>query len=1222
MSALPRSATSIRLLSTLNFLPLAFAALLILFAATAAALPGPPPPPPPLPEDDAGGDDLFLLQASVAPNVVLIMDNSDSMNQIEWHPAFDPDQVPDASYCTLSGDVPDFGGVLDPDYTYIDAQNWNNVNCDSPVRGNRTVYFVQHPLDTLWYGRYLMWYLGLDETDTDDAAILDDIDNAVADVDGCTQAGGSAFFAEMYRRTRFEATKQVLLDLLCIAEPKNVRFGSAAFREADDAAGVDPNGGFILADLGRSNPNHAAELESSIKNEYPRDTDGTPLAESLFQIYTYWMPRVLADMPIGENGNPFPLYEYNKFGVRVTSDKWFEDTMLYDCEKAFVIIVTDGAPSRDTFNEVDASDPSDTALGFGEFGTGGVVGLIGDYHVDGETEEPGGADEPSYYLDDIAKYMYDKDFRPDLGGTQTIDTYVVGFATGRITNATNQFLQKVADVGNGKFYLAEDGDQLIFSLVDALNDIIEKAASFTAATVPSARTQDGAEFYQSYFFPRSKSAFWEGHIRAWTITASGRIEGVTVGVCALDDPTPGECNSGPFLPSAIYFWDAADEVPLPANRNLYVSMSGVTAGSLPPVFWNDLPPTSPNITATDLTIDAFAVPPAHAPNSPLYAVNGSTAVNAQGLADEIVAHIRGCFFGTGVDVPSTDVATPLPCEERPARLGDIFHSNAVAIRQPSLRLTDPGYSDFKTHYAERDKLLYAGTNAGFLEAFDTGTWISSPPSPALPGYDRGTGAEVFGFMPWEARKKIKNLVVDDPTDRENYVDGDVNSADVWIDTQSSGQIGFNQADGSEWHTYLVGALREGGNHFYALDVTNPNQIVEFGGGGGTIPFPAYAWEWPSESNLTDQAFMGETWSRPIITKVRLKDVDNPGATVDRWVVIVTGGFDKTSDPNPDEVTGTVGSYDASSLKGRGVYIIDIRTGDILAEKKFGSVADDQTDMLYSVVSTTAVIDLNFDGAADVIYVGDMGGNLWKWSIHSAGEDRSNDASGLRTQPNWRFRKFFAAGSATIGGVTYYKNIMSPPAAAYENGKLYIVFGTGERRNLTFGGDAGDTTENNRYYVMIDSDPYELVSPALATITESDLTDFTASASAQTFVNKGYYITLIDGEKAVTSIVIFSGEVIAATFIPTVSADPCTTRGEGTLYVFDLQNGSGQFDDGGGGVQRWMALGAGLPTDPKISIGPGPDDTKIIIEKSGSDIEISDGKEPDLNGATLFWREND
>jgi hypothetical protein len=466
-NAVLRSTANAFLRSTTHLLALAVAALLLALPVIATA--AKPQPPPPLPEDDTGGDDLFLLRAAVAPNVVLFMDNSDSMNQIEWHPAFDPEKVPDASYCTLSADITEFAGVLDPDHTYVDTQDRNNVNCDSPARGNRTVYFVQHPKDTLWSGRYLMWYLGLDETDSDDAAILNEIDNAVADVEGCTQSGGAAAFADKYRRTRFEATKQVLLDLLCVAEPKNVRFGSAAFREADDAAGVDPNGGFISEDLGRSNPNHAAQLESSIANENPRDTDGTPLSETLFQIYTYWMPRDAAYMPVGVNGNPFPFYEYNKFGVRVASGQWFEDTMIYDCEKAFVIIVTDGHPSRDTFNAVDASDPADTALGFADFGTGGAAGLIGDYYADGEVEEPGGADEPSYYLDDIAKYMYENDFRPDLGGTQTIDTYTVGFST---DTATNAFLQRTADLGNGTFYEVKDGDQLTAALIAARNDII------------------------------------------------------------------------------------------------------------------------------------------------------------------------------------------------------------------------------------------------------------------------------------------------------------------------------------------------------------------------------------------------------------------------------------------------------------------------------------------------------------------------------------------------------------------------------------------------------------------------------------------------------------------------------------------------------------------------------------------------------------------------------
>ena len=78
----------------------------------------------------------------------------------------------------------------------------------------------------------------------------------------------------------------------------------------------------------------------------------------------------------------------------------------------------------------------------------------------------------------------------------------------------------------------------------------------------------------------------------------------------------------------------------------------------------------------------------------------------------------------------------------------------------------------------------------------------------------------------------------------------------------------------------------------------------------------------------------------------------------------------------------------------------------------------------------------------------------------------------------------------------------------------------------------------------------------------------------------------------------------------------------TLYVFDIQTGKGHFDDGGGGAQRTVALGSGLPTDPKISIGVGGKNNKIIIEKSGSDIEILDEDDLDLNGATLYWREND
>ncbi len=60
----------------------------------------------------------------------------------------------------------------------------------------------------------------------------------------------------------------------------------------------------------------------------------------------------------------------------------------------------------------------------------------------------------------------------------------------------------------------------------------------------------------------------------------------------------------------------------------------------------------------------------------------------------------------------------------------------------------------------------------------------------------------------------------------------------------------------------------------------------------------------------------------------------------------------------------------------------------------------------------------------------------------------------------------------------------------------------------------------------------------------------------------------------------------------------------------------------GGAERGYSLGPGLPTDPKISIGVGGKDNKVVIEKSGSDIEIIEAPNVNLNGATLFWREND
>ena len=129
-------------------------------------------------------------------------------------------------------------------------------------------------------------------------------------------------------------------------------------------------------------------------------------------------------------------------------------------------------------------------------------------------------------------------------------------------------------------------------------------------------------------------------------------------------------------------------------------------------------------------------------------------------------------------------------------------------------------------------------------------------------------------------------------------------------------------------------------------------------------------------------------------------------------------------------------------------------------------------------------------------------------------------------------------------------------------------------------------------------------------------------AAATFANQGFYFEVADGEKFVTRVEIFSGDVIVASFKPTTNANPCRARGAGTLYVFDLVTGEGHFTDGNGDPDRSLSLGAGLPTDPKVSVGVDGKNNKVVIEKSGADIEMLEEDDLNVSGGLLYWRERD
>ncbi|MDJ0865357.1 MAG: PilC/PilY family type IV pilus protein [Myxococcota bacterium] len=1130
-------------------------------------------------------DDTALFSVAVPPNVMLLVDNSGSMNHLVWHPEFDPA----VTYSCNEGN----GG-------WTGTQYWTSNQTRTQCGAERTFYVdpavTADGNSTRFDHRYLNWIHSLNPGDTDDAEILAELAaTGNGTYSSCLQAYGFTTF-NRYRRARVSAAKDVLREVICnVNAAGEVRFGIAQYRRSGGDG--DPNGGFVRVPikdfdtttytLNGSTRTHLGHLAAAI--DALEGETWTPLAESLFQVYTYFMSRDSSDRPEGVNGNTFPAYTYRtdvtgNYGARTsTASEIPEAPVQYECQKNFVVLITDGEPTKDDFDNSNSSD--NTALGFSDFD-----GLIGDYHADGETEvDPAWASsgwESTQYLDDVAKFMQDTDFRLDFDERQVIDVYTVGFNT---TADANAILRKTAEVGNGLFFYSTNAEELATAIVETITDIIRKAQSFTAATVPATRTADGGSFYTSLFLPRDDSPYWEGHLKLFQITADGDILDKNDN-CALLDPQPaGECKSGAIDPSAEPFWDAGEEIPSPATRRLYTSFPLLGRidfdTNLGVVHLGDLIDFTDDLTLGDRA-----------------SYSGSNATTAEELADEIIQNVRGCEFGTGV----TNA-----CETREWLLGDIFHSNPLVVGPPRGFLGEASYSQFKADHATRDKVIYAGANDGFLHAFLAGEWdsLASPPA-----YDHGTGEELFGFMPWPARQAIRELPKDVGNRDHYFVDGSPAAADVWF--YSSATQATKALDGSEWRTVLIGGLRQGGAAYYALDVTDPD----------SASYPDYLWEFPGEvSGVALRDYFGETWGRPIITKVR---VDISGTPYERWVAVVTAGYDPSSDPN-DAV-----NYDPSSTKGRGIFLIDIKTGEVLAEKKFdptAPVGDLQREMLYSIATTPAVYDLDADGFADVIFFGDLGGNMWKWVVRyepasgNVGTDPIN-STGDVSQPGWRFTRFFQATptladplGVTIDAETYYKSFFHPPAATLKSGKLWLAFGSGERANLKREGDDSTEAENNRFYSVTDLDPYERNPVGNPTLSEADLFDASNNGSCLSLVGyRGYFFVGEDGEKWVTNVGLFAFYVIAASFTPEDTADPCAAGGSATLYVFRIYCGEGYFPNPGQESRR-LELGPGMPTDPKVSVSP--EGTRVIITQQDGEIENPPGPPQEGSGlGQMYWRE--
>lgn len=486
-----------------------------------------------------------LLSASaVAPNLMLLVDNSGSMNHV----------LRDAAYNNSTN----YGSVYDNDSrcglfgcSYSQGSQFvgENIAVSSFSRGNCssgyymfftnsfTSYCVKLPTpsgtSTLYSSNYLAYLISI-------TGILRVRDFTVSTIP---------------QQSRISAAIDVATDL--ITNNRSIRTGLAV---------LNPTSGSVISypvsDISTSDTtNNFNKLKAAIAAL--NANGGTPLAETYYDITRYFRGM-------------------SSFYTRNTN---YTSPIQYRCQKNYGVVITDGLPSTDSSFPSKGQDPADP--------DGRLPNWDGNLANDGP-RTGSNADGDTLYLDDLALFAYDTDMRTnsstpsldnagkswDNGGflKQNLSTYTVGYTV------SNQMLIDAAAYGRGAYYQANGSDALSDALNAALNDINSKAGSGGGGAASSSTLQTGTRFYQTLYDPTD----WHGTVRAYTLdSTSGALSTspiwttdnkITAAATAPVYESWNTSGSGSVIPLNFTSFSAAQQLVLTSSAPTVPS--GITGADL------------------------------------------------------------------------------------------------------------------------------------------------------------------------------------------------------------------------------------------------------------------------------------------------------------------------------------------------------------------------------------------------------------------------------------------------------------------------------------------------------------------------------------------------------------------------------------------------------------------------------------------------------------------
>jgi Tfp pilus tip-associated adhesin PilY1 len=735
---------------------------------------------------------------------------------------------------------------------------------------------------------------------------------------------------------------------------------------------------------------------------------------------------------------------------------------------------------------------------------------------------------------------------------------------------------------DGTLLCPQTAADLKTELLKILGEIKAQARAFASAAVPSVQAIVEDKIFLTNFTPFNATASWEGH------------------VYAFKKPLPLKGDGTPDTSATNFLWDSAQVMlnsqvnadPLGSNadqRRVYYSQDNNRGmvfrdGGIVTSTRRLFDPTSsatPNAVRYDLW-NAF--------NIGFTPGNTSSEDTAQTTANQVIQTTLAVKTHTETINGSTVNFRYL--------LGDIFHSNPLVTGSPpnTLYFSNDvhGYRNFFRKHELRRKILLMGANDGMLHAFDAGMYdpaiAEANKNTTHTEFTNGTGKELFAYIPRAVMPTVRTIT--GAAFHQWGVDGTVTAADVFIDPGSrEAPVEANR----EWRTVVFGGLREGGPGYYALDITQPDVThlestprgnkevpkpmngyvpscargdsgtstppVPFSDNCGALPFPAALWEFDDSVRNTatgelkkldedgnHKQDLGHTWSIPNIGRIRITEA---GKTVEKFVMVVGGGFDPDAKTTPASGSGTW------------IYMVDIETGQAIYKRQLTGAAP----------SEPAAGDVDQDGFLDRIYIGTTAGLMYRVDLvaDSSGNypaltsktvrDTEGTPYTVQRIPDgvWSPRAIFNASVPLVPPQT--RPIYFRPSVIFvpKFGLYALAFGTGDREDLF----ASTNEPTGRFFVFVD-DTDSLASGTVldesrfTKITLTSLTTANQYLFGSTPGSRGWFLELGASERLITDPFALSGVTFFSTFTPiNVAVDPknpqCSRDGVSNIYIVSSVN---------------------------------------------------------------------